>query len=272
MNKVEKMLRLLCAVGCAVVVLTACGGGGSSSSVAAPSSGGATTGDSTTGRAGSLARFALAADVLYTISGANLKLFDVSDASSPKSSVVVRIASDIETLFVKGDYLFVGARNGMYIYDNKLAGFPSYVSQFVHTRSCDPVVVAGNYAYVTLRGGTRCGGFTNELEIIDIQDLYTPTLVANFPMSAPQGLGLMGDKLYVCDTAGLRTFATKDAPLLTELSVRSDIICNDLIPTDSTLIATSSGVVAQYMQRDDALTKVSAISETTSTAQAATAN
>ena len=37
--------------------------------------------------------------------------------------------------------------------------------------SCDPVVVQGDYAFVTLRGGTECQGFSNQLDIIDISTL-----------------------------------------------------------------------------------------------------
>ena len=52
----------------------------------------------------------------------------------------------------------------MYIYDNSNPHNPTYMSQFEHAEVCDPVFIEGNFAYVTLRSGSRCNGFQNQLD------------------------------------------------------------------------------------------------------------
>lgn len=44
-----------------------------------------------------------------------------------------------------------------------------------HVQSCDPVVVQGDLAYVTLRG--ECFGESNRLEVINVSNPNTPELV-----------------------------------------------------------------------------------------------
>ena len=46
----------------------------------------------------------------------------------------------------------------MEIYDLTEEQNPVCLSDFNHVRSCDPVVVQGDIAYVTLRSGSFCGG------------------------------------------------------------------------------------------------------------------
>lgn len=261
MNSNIKLLRGAVVTVTVVLGLAGCGGQSATgpASTSGPGAPAAGSADSSSGQGGSTARFAIDGDTLYTISGASLKLFDISDAADPKSGVVVRVAEDIETLFAVGDYLFIGAETGMHIYDNTLAGFPTYVSSLVHARSCDPVIVSGSYAYLTLRGGTTCGGFSNELEIIDVSDIQNPKLLGIFPMRAPRGLGMLNDKLYVCDEPGLSIFAAAESPNLALLSVRNDIRCEDVIPHNDVLITTGAGAVSQFKPDESGLTLLSAI-------------
>ena len=68
-------------------------------------------------------------------------------------------------------------------------------------------MVEGNYAYVTLRSGTECDGFTNQLDVVDISNKTNPTLAASFPMTNPHGLGIENGTLFLCDGAdGLKVF------------------------------------------------------------------
>ncbi len=62
---------------------------------------------------------------------------------------------------------------------------PSSEGQFAHTRSCDPVIADEKYAYVTLRSGNQCMGFTNQLEILDISDLNSPSLISTYLLTNP---------------------------------------------------------------------------------------
>ncbi|HPF63413.1 hypothetical protein, partial [Lentimicrobium sp.] len=109
---------------------------------------------SAAGLAGSMARFTLSADYLYAVHNSSLKVFNIS--STPGISVNPEIMLDrqVETIFPYNDHLFLGTTTGMMVYSLSNPGTPSFVSVFEHINSCDPVVIEGNYAYVTLRSGT----------------------------------------------------------------------------------------------------------------------
>ncbi|BDD00645.1 hypothetical protein PEPS_29250 (plasmid) [Persicobacter psychrovividus] len=159
---------------------------------------------------------------------------------------------DMETLFPTEDYLFVGTMEGVSIYDlkNELSNFEE-IGQFRHIRSCDPVVVQGNYAYSTLRSGTVCGSTVNRLDVIDISDITNPQGVGAVQMSDPHGLGVDGNLLFVCEGAkGLKVFSLENPiePIL--IKHFQNIHAYDLIPANKILIAIGDNGILQYDYTD----------------------
>jgi hypothetical protein len=167
---------------------------------------------STFGIGGSMARFGLYSDYLYAVDSNTLYMFDVKSDHNPKSIGKQSIGWNIETMFIYDKNIFFGTTSGMVIYSLQVPTVPNYIGQFWHTTSCDPVVVDNGYAYVTLRGGTTCGGTVNRLDIIKLTSTYTNnTLVASYPMTGPYGLGIDGNTLFVCDgDAGLKVYDVAD--------------------------------------------------------------
>jgi hypothetical protein len=132
---------------------------------------------SITGQGGSFARFKIVADYLYAVEPWSINVFDISDLDNPEILEEVYAEGNIETIFNQGDILFLGGTQGMYIYDISSPDKPTYVSEFTHGRACDPVVVSGDYAFVTLRSSNFCGdGIESGLYIVDVSDLTNPTL------------------------------------------------------------------------------------------------
>jgi hypothetical protein len=163
------------------------------------------------GTGGSMARFAIVGDYIYVIDNQDLHLFNIQVSGQPTYANKVPVGFNIETLFPYQNYLFIGATNGMYIFDNSNPKSPSKITQFAHVNSCDPVVVQGNTAYVTLRSGNDCNGFTNQLDVIDISNINSPALIKSYDMSNPFGLGIDDKMLFICDnTAGLKVFDVTD--------------------------------------------------------------
>jgi len=166
-----------------------------------------------TGKGGSMARFAISGDVLYTVSADSLKVFNIEDAANPKYSDQrnIKVGFDIETIFPMDTLLFIGSRSGMYVYDIRDPRFPTKLSQVSHIRSCDPVVAQDNYAYVTLNTNVvSCGQTTNNvLDIYDISSPLKPVLKKTVQLNGPTGLGIDGTKLFVCDK-GLKVFDVTD--------------------------------------------------------------
>ncbi len=164
-----------------------------------------------TGTGGSLARFSIAKDHLYVIDQFNLFVYGLANASKPNLTSEQFIEFGIETLFPYNDFLFIGANNGMFIYDNEDPRNPLFLSKFEHARACDPVFVQGTTAYVTLRDGSVCESFSNQLDVVDVSDVLNPELLFTHQMDNPHGLSVRDDHLYICEGEfGLKVFDKTD--------------------------------------------------------------
>jgi hypothetical protein len=193
-----------------------------------------------TGKAGSLARFAIIGDRLYCLNYSQIAIYDISNPASPVARETFYAGREIETLFPANGLLFVGGTEGMYIYDVSQPGGLTQVSEFRHARSCDPVAVEGVRAYVTLRAGSPCGSQGDQLDILDVSTITSPTLLNTVPMSGPYGLAVRGDTLVVCDgNAGLKILNVADPARVVEIGRVSAIVPHDVILDGRLMIVTT---------------------------------
>src|SRR5690606_22453228 len=161
---------------------------------------------------------------------------------------------DIETIFNRGDHLFLGSMRGMYIYDITSPASPELVSEFQHGTACDPVVVDDNYAYITLRGGNFCGALDSSLQIINITDLQNPELTISYPMDNPYGLGIKDNLLFICDgSSGLKVYDKTNVEDLELLDHFTDIDTYDVIPLEERLLMIGDNVLFQYEYSDEGI-------------------
>lgn len=189
------------------------GGVRRTSAVANESAGGQ---DQTVGIGGSLARFTIANNTLYVVNEEQLDAFDLSNPAQPQKTGEVVLGWGVETIFPAGNELYIGTNTGMHIMDASDPLNPQLLSTMEHVRACDPVVVSGDRAYVTLRSGTECNGFTNQLEVIDITDKTNPVRLETYPMQGPVGLTVGNDKLFICEpTFGMSIFELDEAGMPT---------------------------------------------------------
>jgi hypothetical protein len=211
-----------------------------------------------TGQGGSLARFKIVEDYLYAVDSHTINVFEISDLANPIDLDDVYAGFDIETIFNRGNHLFLGSMRGMYIYDITSPATPEFVSEFQHGTACDPVVVDDNYAYVTLRGGNFCGATESGLFIVDISTIESPELKVIYPMDEPYGLGIKGDKLFVCDGAsGLKVYDKSSVPDLPQLNHFENIVTFDVIPMEEQLLMIGDGILYQYQYLDDDIRLIS---------------
>jgi hypothetical protein len=161
------------------------------------SSGGVTS----NGLTGSMSRFALLSNRLYALNNGAIKVFNTTDAAAPVYTNTVPLNQNalVETIYPFGKQLFIGTQAGMLIYGTANADQPSFLGKFEHVRVCDPVIADEKNAYVTLHSGTACGGFTNQLDVLDITNLLSPALLKTYPLRNPKGLSKDGNLLFVCD-------------------------------------------------------------------------
>ncbi|MUH36740.1 hypothetical protein D9O36_12875 [Zobellia amurskyensis] len=225
----------------------------SSAEASSPTSGG-------TGQGGSLARFKIVEDYLYAVEWSSISVFDISDLDNPKTLEDVYVNGTIETIYNQGDILFIGGTQGMYIYDISSPEKPEFVSEFVHGTACDPVVVDGDYAFVTLRGENSCGNTESGLYIVNVSNLASPELQKFYPLEGPYGIGFKDNRLFVCDgDDGLKVFDKTDVNDLKLVSHFKDIVTYDVIPLEESLLMIGDKVLYQYKYLNNSIRLLSTL-------------
>jgi hypothetical protein len=210
---------------------------------------------------GSLARFSIVGDYLYIVDDYSLVPIDITSLDNPETLDKIDLGVGIETIFAYGDNLFIGSSSAVYIYNISDPANPIHQSTYFHATGCDPVVVSGDYAYVTLREGFSCGNIfnINVLEVIDVSNVRNPIQVNQVQMSNPRGLGLgCNNKLYVCEGAsGFKQFDVTDPSNPVFERIYDDFHANDLIIRDDLVIVTGEEGVYQYRCDADSLQALS---------------
>jgi hypothetical protein len=202
---------------------------------------------SVNGVSGSEARFVLINDYLCAITERHsLGILDVS-SNSPKILYNTFSGYDLETIYPFKDKVFLGSAEGTFIYDVSNPASPTEVCSWTHGTACDPVITDGQYAYVTLKSGTNCGGASNELDVLDVSQLPDIYQVGSYPMTGPGGLSKSGNLLFVCDAAsGVRVFDAsqpRDLKQINSIDTRNPY---DLIATNNDLILVGADGLYQY--------------------------
>lgn len=199
----------------------------------------------TQGQGGSLSRFAIQGNYLYIATATSLATYSI-DENNFRKIHEIPIDFGLETITAKEEYLYMGSRDAMYIYSLKDPDKPAFVFRYSHITSCDPVVVQGKRAYVTLKSGSMCNLGSNALEIIDITDPYNPVLITNYPMSSPGGLGIYGDCLFVCEAEhGLKWLNVKDDEVRVVNTI-NDVNAYDVIVQNDRLTLTGEDGIFQF--------------------------
>ncbi len=220
------------------------------------------SGNTETGTGGSMARFTLNSEYLYAVNDHAMRLFNITNEREPQRDQEIWIGWGIETIFPYGDLLFIGAQNGMHIFDNSNPANPQQLSTYQHVNACDPVVVKDDLAYVTLRSGNECQGFANQLDVVDISDLSNPSLLKTYPMDNPHGLGIDGNNLFLCEGSfGLKQFDISDPLTIdqNQLEHFKEPHAFDVIPYNEVLILTGEDGIFQYSYESGGLELLSTL-------------
>jgi len=202
------------------------------------SSSGAT--GTTYGVGGSMARFGLYKNLLYVVNQNSLLSFKLNSNSDVTLLNTKYMGWNVETIFISDNHLFLGTQSGMIVLALDVPENPTQIGTFTHMTSCDPVVIKGDLAFVTLKGGSTCrGGTLNQLDVVQMSNSYSKfTLLKSYPMSGPQGLGIDGDLLFLCDgDAGLKIYNAADPLAILPVATFPSINAYDVIPMNKYLFA-----------------------------------
>lgn len=244
-----KALHYLSALVCIVLMGTGC----------SMSEKGDTGGENTSGQGGSLARFTIKGDYLYTVDVSSLHTFSLADREHPVKKHDLSLGFYTETIFPYEDALLLGTTEGMYVISTTDPAVPKQKAFFTHIASCDPVVAQDGYAYLTLNtSNQRCWRGSNQLQIIDIRNLSNPSWVMTYQMLNPLGLDINNDSLYVCEN-GLEVWDVSDKTKMKLLQSFSDIDAKDVIYNNGNLVVIGTGGLHQYRITGSTIEKLSTV-------------
>ncbi len=203
--------------------------------------------NSVTGVNGSMSRFGIYKNNLYTVINNTMNIFNIEGDKPEKATDNIYIGWNVETIFSYEDNLFMGTPTGMLIYSVTDPLKPEYQSSITHAFGCDPVVVENDLAYVTIRSGNNCGQNSNELFIVDVSDVKKPKQLVSYTMTNPKGLGIDNGKLFLCDD-GLKIYKVTDPMTLmsNRLVHYSGMDGFDVIPYNNILMMIADDGLYQY--------------------------
>lgn len=147
----------------------------------------------------------------YVGNGGYLRIYNVQDPSGPVFRGQVTEPSDVNGIFVVGNYAYVAdGAGGLRIINVANPSSPSHIRQYPTSAALD-VYVEGNLVYVA--------DGTSGLRIINVSNPNNPSQVGyyNTPGSA-FGVYVINDTAYVADhTAGLRILDATNISSITEI-------------------------------------------------------
>ena len=166
-------------------------------------------GDTQTALSGSYATILTVGNYLYAINDNELTTFDITDPENPIEINKQDVGFKIENIYHSEGVLFIGSERALHIFLINDNGVPERKSETGYfnsegVTSCDPVIVSGDYAYVTLSTITVPNSPCfrnmpiNELRIYDISDIENPKFISATNLEIPKGLAIDEQYLFVC--------------------------------------------------------------------------
>lgn len=212
---------------------------------------------------GSYSRLLILNDFMYAINNEELTTFDISDKNNPVLVNRQDVGFRIENIFHRDGILFIGSSQQLYIFELNDKGIPvrkTSVSYFGGEFVCsfDPVIVSGNYAYVTLSPFTaeddgRCfrDFSVNELRIYDVTKIENPVLLTQFPLEIPKGLAIDNNYLFVCEKEkGVKVIDVSDKVKPKTISELYGFQSYDVLVRDKILYVVGTDQIREYDYSD----------------------
>lgn len=205
------------------------------------------------GQTGSMSRFAIYKNYLYTVLNNQLGIFSIEEPAPVKKSENFYVGWNVETIFSYKDNMYMGTPSGMLIYSVADPVKPERLASVTHIMGCDPVVVENDIAYVTIHSGNFCGQNSNQLLVYNVKDPKQPKHIVSYEMKNPKGLGIDNGTLFLCDE-GLKVFNVENPLTIMDpknlLTHQTGMDGYDLIPYDKTLMMIATDGIYQYDYTD----------------------
>ncbi|MDZ4840367.1 MAG: hypothetical protein SGJ04_10200 [Bacteroidota bacterium] len=208
----------------------------------------------------SLAKFVIVNNTLFAVSDHALHTFDISNPANITKKADIPVDAEVETIYREGEFLYLGTTTGARIRKVNEMGESEEVTTLVHVRSYDPVVANSKYAFVTLRSLSNGEG-TNALFSYDLTTIMQRgniNLLQEVAMDAPVGLGVDGDRLFVCDQ-GLKVFDVSDGGNMKQVDKFNNLMTDVILGKDGFLVGSGVTGVTTYKYSPGKLQKLGSL-------------
>jgi len=211
---------------------------------------------------GSYATLLTVGNYLYAINDSELTTFNISDTENPIEIDKQDVGFKIENIYHSEGVLFIGSESALHIFVIKQNGVPERKSETnyfnsVGVTSCDPVIVSGGYAFVTLSTFTDVTSPCfreipiNELRIYNVSDIENPQFITAMSLEVPKGLAIDGDYLFVClAKTGLIVLDVSDKNAPEEITTLKQFESYDVIAKDGLLMIVCPKEIREYNYAD----------------------
>ncbi len=130
----------------------------------------------------------------YIYSLVNTQLYVFHNTNDLKAKMTLK-NDNVETIQAANGNLFIGSETGMSIYDCSKPESPKQAGNFEHVQSNDPVVAEGTNAFISTRRANGSG--FNELNAVDITNIYSPRPLGRQTLTGPYGLAVNSGSIYM---------------------------------------------------------------------------
>jgi hypothetical protein len=191
----------------------------------------------------SISRFIASNNNLYVAAQQGLKVFNTANAVNPTDTKTIGFAyQDLTNFTAYQDMLVVGSAAGIAVYNVPTA--PANVpANGLTYNTCTPLVTNGKCVFISERINTDCGGTANQLQVIDVRT--ATRVVTKYQLTAPYGLAVDGDNLFICDGGAIKFYdASNPAALVLKQTIAASAV--EVTAQNGKLAAVSANTVYQY--------------------------
>lgn len=212
-----------------------------------------------TAQSGSYSQMTIYNGFMYAIDNQDLLTFEVISGGKTNLLNKQEVGFNIETILVFDGHLLIGSNTGMFVYEITPNGVPARKSKFDYSllqldvTPCDPIVANKDVAYSTLYTSVTSEGpcsrtvSIQRLVAINITNLSNPTLIRQYNVLTPRGLGVLDNLLFLCnDSNGLTVMDISDPKNIQEVSRLDGFTAYDIIVKQTSILVIGDKEIRQY--------------------------
>lgn len=216
------------------------------------------------GLSNSLSRLRVSNNQVYTLLGKSIGVYQFTNPIAPIKLNTIATNKTAETLFLHKEMLFAVGKKETQLFSLEKPESPAFLSSTEHWTSSSSAVLHNKKVILTHHTSTDNKTESDQLSVLDLQNVYEPKVQFSFAMTNPLGLALYKQHLYICDgNAGLKIHKSDTSQKMTSRAEMQypEIHAVDIIPLKNTLLLIFDDGIKQYaVEKNNTLKEISLIS------------